>query len=123
LRTFALDAIRDLKQLDAPAQEVDKDELDCHFANSYGIFSGQARYLAVVRFTAHAARWVASEAWHPKQHSRWLDDGRYELTLPYANPSELLMDLLKYGPDVEVVSPPELRQAMVERLRGALKNY
>jgi predicted DNA-binding transcriptional regulator YafY len=123
LRTFSLDAIREVGQLDELAQEVDEDELERHFTASYGIFSGQAKHMAVVRFTARAARWVASEEWHPKQQSRWLDDGRYELTLPYSNPSELLMDLLRYGPDVEVISPPELRQAITQRLRAALQSY
>jgi predicted DNA-binding transcriptional regulator YafY len=123
LRTFALDAIREVGPRDGPAREVDRDELDRHFAASYGIFSGQAKHRAVVRFTAHTARWVAREQWHPKQQSRWLDDGRYELTLPYSNPSELLMDLLRYGPEVQVVSPPELRQAIRQRLEAALRNY
>jgi predicted DNA-binding transcriptional regulator YafY len=123
LRTFALDAIRSVRQLNQAAEEVGVDELESHFTASYGIFSGHPKDLAVVRFTPHAAKWVAIEEWHPKQQSRYLDDGRYELTLPYSDTSELLMDLLKYGPDVEVVSPPELRQAIQQRLQSALDNY
>jgi predicted DNA-binding transcriptional regulator YafY len=123
LRTFALDAIRDVRQLDQIAWNMEADELNHHFADAYGIFSGEAGNLAVVRFSPHAARWVAAEQWHPKQQSRWLDDGCYELTLPYSDPSELLMDLLKYGPDAEVVSPAALRQAIKQRLQSALENY
>jgi predicted DNA-binding transcriptional regulator YafY len=123
LRTFALDAIRHARQLDQVARSLEEDALNHHYADAYGIFSGEARNLAVVRFTPHAARWVAAEAWHPKQQGRWLDDGRYELTLPYSAPSELLMDLLRYGPDVEVVSPTTLRLAIQQRLQAALDNY
>ncbi|MEW8251452.1 MAG: WYL domain-containing transcriptional regulator [Candidatus Thiodiazotropha sp.] len=123
LRTFALDAIRDARQLDQAALDVEETQLNHHFADAYGIFSGSASNLAVVRFTPHAARWVALEAWHPKQQSRWLPDGRYELTIPYADPSELLMDLLKYGSDVEVVSPPALRDSIQQRLQSALAYY
>jgi predicted DNA-binding transcriptional regulator YafY len=123
LRTFALDAIRDARQLDQVAWNVEADELNRHYSEAYGIFSGEAKNLAVVRFTPHAARWVATEVWHPKQQSRWSDDGCYELTLPYSDPSELLMDLLKYGPDVEVVSPTALRRAIQQRLQAALDNY
>jgi predicted DNA-binding transcriptional regulator YafY len=123
LRTFALDAIRDARQLERVAWNVEEKVLEHHFADAYGIFSGEGKNLAVVRFTPHAARWVAAEEWHPKQRSRWLEDGRYELTLPYSDPSELLMDLLKYGPDVEVVSPTALRQAIRKRLQSALDNY
>ncbi len=123
LRTFSLDAIRDARQLSQAAKDVDEAVLDRHFGDTYGIFSGSAENLAVVRFTPHAARWVASQVWHSKQRSRWLEDGRFELILPYGNPSELLMDLLKYGPDVEVVSPSSLRDAIRQRLRNALANY
>jgi predicted DNA-binding transcriptional regulator YafY len=123
LRTFALDAIRDARQLERVAWNVEEKVLEHHFADAYGIFSGEGKNLAVVRFTPHAARWVAAEEWHPKQQSRWLEDGRYELTLPYSDPSELLMDLLKYGPDVEVVSPTALRRAIQQRLQSALVNY
>ncbi|MCU7929608.1 MAG: transcriptional regulator [Candidatus Thiodiazotropha sp. (ex Codakia rugifera)] len=123
LRTFALDAIREAVQLDLPAREVSEAVLEKHYTVAYGIFSGKAENLARVRFTPQRARWVATEIWHPKQQSRWLEDGRYELTLPYGNPAELLMDLLKYGPEVEVVSPAGLRQAIQERLKSALAVY
>ena len=43
--------------------------------------------------------------------------------MPYNNPSELIMDILKYGPDVEVLGPAELREAVAERLRTALSVY
>lgn len=123
LRTFALDAIREAAQLELPARQVDEPVLERHFAAAYGIFSGEARELAVLRFTPERARWVANEVWHPDQQSRWLEDGRYEMTLPYGHAAELVMDLLKYGPDVEVVSPAELREAVATRLREALTQY
>ncbi|MCU7856260.1 MAG: WYL domain-containing protein, partial [Candidatus Thiodiazotropha sp. (ex Lucinoma borealis)] len=105
------------------AREVSEAVLEKHFTVAYGIFSGKAENLARVRFTPQRARWIATEIWHPKQQTRWLEDGHYELTLPYGNPTELLMDLLKYGPDVEVVSPFGLRQAIQERLQSALDIY
>lgn len=66
---------------------------------------------------------MAEERWHADQQGRWLDDGRYELAVPYADPRELLLDILKYGPDVEVAAPPELRAAVIQRLRAALARY
>jgi hypothetical protein len=33
------------------------------------------------------------------------------------------MDVLKYGPDVEAVEPPELRAEVAGRLAAALANY
>ena len=33
------------------------------------------------------------------------------------------MDILRHGGEVEVISPPQLRQAIHEQLQQALKNY
>ena len=123
LRTFALDAIKDPKLLMEPAFEVSLQEMDRHYANAYGIFAGQSEQTAVLRFTPERARWVAQESWHPEQQSRWLPDGYYELTLPYSQPTELVMDLLRYGPDVEVISPASLRELVRQRLRESLQIY
>ncbi len=43
--------------------------------------------------------------------------------MPYGNDLELLMDFLRHGPEVEVIAPPELRQAARELLSQALKRY
>jgi predicted DNA-binding transcriptional regulator YafY len=123
LRTFALDEIRQARALDRAAKEVDEVLLDDHYAGAYGIFSGQARNLAVLRFCPQRARWVAKESWHPQQQSRWLADGSYELSLPYSRPEELVMDLLRYGPDVEVIEPASLREAVMQKLRDTLDLY
>ena len=123
LRSFAVERVRAARALDEAALDLADDELDAHFKQSYGIFSGQPQHTAVLRFTAARARWVAEERWHADQQGRWLDDGRYELSLPYADPRELLLDILKYGPDVEVAAPPELRASVTQRLRAALEQY
>jgi predicted DNA-binding transcriptional regulator YafY len=52
-----------------------------------------------------------------------MPDGRYELKVPYSNSRELLMDVLKYGPDAEIVSPLPLREEMKILLQLALSGY
>jgi predicted DNA-binding transcriptional regulator YafY len=123
LRSFALDRIADAQLLDAAAQDRDEAELNKHLASSYGIFSGQPKATATIRFSPHAARWVADEHWHSQQKGEWLTDGRYELKVPYSNSKELLMDVLKYGPDAEVVAPLSLREEMKILLQLALGGY
>ena len=104
--------------LDARADDIPDADLDRHFATAYGIFAGQPTATAVLRFTPERARWVADETWHPEQQTRWLPDGRFELRVPYSDPRELVMDILKYGPDVEVVAPEALRTAVQRRARN-----
>jgi predicted DNA-binding transcriptional regulator YafY len=45
-----------------------------------------------------------------QQEGHFLDDGSYQLRVPYSNDPELIMDVLKYGPDCQVVEPAELRE-------------
>ena len=61
--------------------------------------------------------------WHPDQQVRFLEDGRFELSVPYDNARELIMDVLKYGPDVEVVQPAALRHEIGAQLAAALSHY
>lgn len=110
LRTFAMERLESVELLDESAVDIPDEHLDAHFTPGYGLFSGPAVAEAVLHFTPHAARWVAEECWHPNQRGRWLDDGGYELRVPYSNPTELIMDVLRLGPDVEVISPEDLRQ-------------
>lgn len=68
-------------------------------------------------------RRVASQDWHPKQKGEVDKDGSYCLSLPYADDRELVMDILKYGPDVEVLEPEALRKRVADQLGAAVKLY
>lgn len=123
LRSFAVDRIAAPEVSAEAAADVAEAELDQHLAGSYGIFAGQPKAWATLVFSPRAARWVADEHWHSRQEGRFLGDGRYELRVPYSNGKELLMDVLRYGPDAEVVAPPALREEAKILLRLALAAY
>lgn len=122
-RRFACERIDDPYPLDTAARDCTDAEIDAYFAHAYGIFAGSASKTAVLRFSPERARWVAEEQWHPRQEGSFLPDGRYELRLPYGADQELLMDILRHGPQVEVVAPPELRQATRDLLAQTLASY
>lgn len=122
LRIFALDRMN-VSEIDGAAQDISDREIDEHVSHTYGIFSGPATNRATIHFSGDAARWVADELWHPEQESNDLTGGRWELVIPYGNPIELIRDILKYGPDAEVISPPELRTAVADKLSQALGKY
>jgi len=123
LRTFALDAIESARIIPEAAVQQTDEELNEHFNASYGIFSGQAAQTAHLRFHPLRARWVAKETWHPQQEGFFSGTGHYELKFPYGNERELLMDILKYGADVEVLAPDPLRQKVQEQLSATLAQY
>ena len=123
LRTFGVDAIESATVSDKAARDVADDTLDRHLASGYGIFAGSDTQEAVLLFNAERARWVSREVWHPRQDGKLQLDGTYLLRFPYSQEPELVMDVLRYGPDVQVLAPDSLRDAVAVKLRAAAALY
>lgn len=123
LRVFSVDRITRPRCLaDAvydPPGELVAAELD----SSYGIFTGRADKVAVLRFNDLAARWVAEEEWHPGVKNESQSDGGVIMRIPYKHETELVMDILRHGPHVEVLGPASLRKSVGEALSTAAKKY
>lgn len=123
LRTFAVDRIQQLQSSQTPCINIADDVLDAHFKSGYGIFSGEAKHKATLIFSANRARWVADEEWHPNQSATWLTDGRYQLEVPYADERELIMDVMRHLPEVEIVAPEPLKQLLLNYLKDSVKKH
>ena len=123
LRRFALDAVRSAKVLDEPARELPMSEVESALDQGYGIFGGARLRQATLHFSAEAAQWVAQEEWHPQQQLKPEADGSLRMRLPYSDHTELVMDVLRHGPNVRVLSPPELVEQVREQLQQTLAAY
>ncbi len=123
LRLFAVDAMARVDPLDDACLEIEAEQLEQRTAGSYGIFAGQPEAWAELVFSAEAARWVRHERWHPDQELTELPDGRLGVKLPYANSTELEMDILRHGEHVQVLAPDSLRQNLHRRLQTAADLY
>jgi len=123
LRTFALNRIESAKPAKGKFRKVSAEKTQAFFADSYGIFTGPADKKAEIEFTGTAAREVSQEKWHPKQEGEWLDDKTYRLTVPYGHSRELLMDILRWGEEAEVIGPMELRETIKTAVAGMQKKY
>ena len=122
LRSFSLDAIKTVELSDKLAIDVTEEELNSVLSSGYGIFAGKDVEWATLVFSPNRARWVANEKWHPAQISKMLDDGSYELQVPYSDTREILMDIMKYGADVRVTDPIKLRDLVKASFEEALRN-
>lgn len=123
LRAFSIDAIQYAEILDKRAKDVSEKRLNDILGSGYGIFSGKDVSWATLRFTPERSRWVSSERWHPKQQEKINKDGSFELKIPYTDDRELIMDILKYGGDCQVISPKALRQRVKSELERGLSQY
>ena len=123
LRSFALERIKSLARVEQAAREVSAAELSGHYDQSYGIFSGPARHTARIRFSPEMARWVADEQWHPDQAGQFDEQGNWTLEVPFSDPRELVMDVLRYGAEAEVLAPGFLREAVAEAAAATMQTY
>ena len=123
IRSFSVETLRKALPLDKKARKVAGKTLNEILASGYGIFGGRDTRRARLRFTPERARWVATETWHPQQKG-WFDEGgSYVLEFPYSDDRELIMDILKHGPAVEVISPASLRKRIREQAEAIRRQY
>lgn len=123
LRSFSVDVIQNAELRDAKAKDVPNADLDAYLGSGYGIFAGRRVEWASLKFIPRAARWVSAQRWHPEERHRVESDGSYILEVPYADDRELVMEILKYGPEVEVLSPLSLRKRVADLHKEAARRY
>jgi len=123
LRRFALDAIRSASLLEKRAKDVALKTIEAELDAGYGVFSGAKVQWASLHFTPEAAQWVQHEQWHPQQQATLHDDGSLTLRLPYADATELAMDILRHGEQVRVLAPAALVQRVARATRQAAAQY
>lgn len=123
LRMFSLDAIEEAALLSDAAKCVPNQQVEELIGRDFGVYSGKERQWAKLLFTAKQAPWVKSETWHPDQTAETTEDGSYLLTVPYSDHREILLEILRFGPEVRVLAPPELQQEVARRHRAAAAQY
>ena len=125
MRTYKVERIRQailtLDRYEIPA-DFDPGQF---LAHSWGIWSSDTTPPVDVRlrFDAGVARRVRETVWHRSQVLTDLPDGRVELTVRVAGIVEIRPWVLSWGDQVEVLEPPELRDAVAAAVRGAAERY
>jgi predicted DNA-binding transcriptional regulator YafY len=97
LRGFSLDGFRAITTVNKKATGVPIKSRDQFLTSSDGIFAGESKHVAKLKFTSERARWVPAELWHPDQKGSFDGSGAYILEFPYSDDRELLLDIAKHG--------------------------
>lgn len=122
LRSFGLDAIKGVWLGTDAAQDVAEEDLVAVLDSGYGIFGGKDVEWAELEFSPSRAQWVSKETWHPQQEAHFTADGSYRLRLPFSNPTELTMDILRHLPEVKIIHPDTLKDLVKKSLNKALES-
>jgi len=113
IRTFKLDRIT--------ATEMTKDQFDIPpgfnpnrlLSEAWGVVWRDTPPQKVeLRFFGNTARIVQEAFWHPSQRVVAQQDGTCHVTFQVSEPREMVAWIRQWGADVEVISPPELRETI-----------
>lgn len=110
LRIFRLDRVEEVELLDARYASPRGFSLDAVVKHGKAFQSSGTETLRV-RYSPRIARWIAEREGKPLK-----EDGSLVLEHPLADEEWALRHLLQYGPDVTVLDPPGMREAIVRRL-------
>lgn len=122
MRIFSMDCISSVELLNEDCHRVSQAEM-AQSEKTYGIFSGDHIQWAKLLFNPTAARWIKAEIWHSDQKQEMLADGSLLLEVPYSDETEMLMDILRHGANIQVLSPESLVDSVALMLKNALQHY
>lgn len=94
-----------------------------YLADTFGIFQNRKNFNVALRFTPERSRWVKGELWHERQGGSIEADGSLVLTIPVSHETEIMMEILKHGSQVEVLEPEWLRERVIQEMESAVKKY
>lgn len=122
IKTYALDRMRSVVVLSEKFKADDFDA-EIYSRDSFGIiFSQNEPKTIVIRTDPRQAKYFRALPLHHSQNEMIHDefsDFYYKLRIT----DDFISELLSYGPRITVMSPPELRAIITDRLSKALENY
>ena len=123
IRLFALENISSCELDIENSKNLAENSLREHYAQSYGIFAGEATHSAQIVFDTELAPWSKNIHWHSEQSHKQIDDTHILITLPYNHSAELIADILHFGPAAKVLAPQKLKQQVKDTLSATSKLY
>lgn len=122
-RDFVLARISECVVQDPSFERRDASRWDHYLKPAFGIFHGREPFQVTLRFSNDLGRWARGQRWHPEQQFTDVGTGELDLTLPVAHETEIIMEILKFGSRVEVLSPEWLREKVRKEIEQMMKKY
>ena len=123
IRTFKLSRFKTLTLMGTHFKLPKGLTLEKHLGNAWGMMRGEKTYEVELRFSPLISPNVAEVNWHRTQRIRWDEDGHVFFTATVDGLDEIVWWVLGYGPEVEVLRPPQLRQRLAAMARRMVGTY
>jgi proteasome accessory factor B len=123
LRTFKLERIRRLSVTAETFEALPEGVVEEALERAWGIIADQGEVEVVLRFVPQVASRVAETTWHPSQAVTREPDGSLTWRATVSGTVEIRAWILSWGPDVEVLAPPTLRDEIAALVEAAAARY
>lgn len=122
---FGLDRVlKEVEVTDVGFRRNEPFNPDLYFKYSFGITAlNEAPEKIVLRFSSLSGKYVESQPWHASQNLLKQTSRFTEVELYLCITRELVMQVLSYGSDVKVISPPKLIDMVRKTLEDTLEGY
>lgn len=119
---YALSRMRESEPSESARFELPEDfQVEDFVHGPFGL--GRAKHEIVIEFSPQAAGELRSQKLHPKQRLATAPDGRLRLSLSVPSLTEATVWVLGFGAGARVIEPPELKDAVLRELKGAMLRY
>lgn len=124
LRDFALSRIRATKPSFLKIiPRISSESVKKYIRSNFGLLSSKISFEVCLKFSHEIALWISEQVWHSKQEQINNSDGSLCITFPVADLREIKREVLKYGSQVEVLSPASLRKKVKKEIKKMKKIY
>ncbi len=123
VKVFAVSRIKEIKLTNQYFNVPEDFSIEKYFENSFGIFESDKIYNVKLKIMNESVRYVKEKKGHSSEKITDQKDGSIILEYKVNNLTEITFLVLSLGKDCEVISPKELREQVLEELKGAVRNY
>ena len=124
IRDFALSRMRSVEtsplRISAKAPTTSIKE---YIRRNFGLMNSGVAVEVCLRFSPDIAPWIVEQVWHPGQKLTRDPDSAIRLTFPVADFKEIKREILRYGSQIEVIYPEEMRKEVKKEITEMKKIY
>ncbi len=120
LRPVRMLKVEDTGEVFKPPKDF---SVENYYAKSWELWTGEEEVTVKIRFSPSVADIIAETKRHPTQVTEYQPDGSVIFTCQVSGIEEISRWILGYGPEAEVIEPPELRAKIAEAANSLIKIY